>query len=171
MKTLYLLRHAKSSWSEHGLADRDRPLAKRGLGDAPRMGERFAGRGEGVDRAVSSPALRARHTAELFCGAAAVPADALSIDDRLYFLGPGSVEDVIRDQPDAAASLMLVFHNPDITAFANRADAALDIDNVPTCGLLRFACAIERWRDWSTATSEFRYFDYPKNPAGEPLTG
>ena len=168
MKTLYLLRHAKSSWSETGLADRERPLSKRGLGDAPRMGQRFAGRGESLQRVVTSPARRARHTAELFCGATDfAPAD-IALDERLYFLGPGSIEDAIRAQADALESLMLVFHNPDITEFANRF-AGLRIDNVPTCGLVKIACASGRWRDWKAEACEFVYFDYPKNDAGEPV--
>ena len=84
MKTLYLLRHAKSSWSEAGLADRERPLSKRGLGDAPRMGQRFAGRGESLHRVVTSPARRAHHTAELFCGCTGV--DGLPENDRVGWI-------------------------------------------------------------------------------------
>ena len=66
MKSLYLLRHAKSSWAEAGLSDKQRPLADRGLHDAPMMGERFNSRGESVDRINSSPALRAHTTAQMF---------------------------------------------------------------------------------------------------------
>ena len=73
MKSLYLLRHAKSSWADHSLDDRQRALNQRGLGDAPMMGERFNSRGESLDRVVSSPAVRAHTTAGLFAEACGFP--------------------------------------------------------------------------------------------------
>lgn len=169
MKHLYLLRHAKSSWSEPGLDDQSRPLNQRGLHDAPMMGERLQQRGERLDRVLSSPALRARTTAELFCGAAGFAAGDIAIEPDLYFLGSGSIEAVIRAQAAGARALMLVFHNPDITHFANSIDYEFHVDNVPTCGLISLHCAIDRWSDWSRETSRVDYFDYPKNESGEVL--
>lgn len=171
MKTLYLLRHAKSSWDHPGLGDKERPLAKRGLANAPEMGKRFASRDESVDRVISSPAKRAFTTAQLFCEACGFPVDQIEIDDNLYFLGAGSIQDVIANQDDSVNSLMLVFHNPDITYFANSIDDALRIDNVPTAGLVRFRSDISQWSDWSRSGGEFVYFDYPKNLGGEVITG
>lgn len=171
MKSLYLLRHAKSSWAEHGLSDRERPLAKRGLHDAPMMGERFHSRGENLDRVISSPAVRAHTTAQLFCEACGFPSQDIETESDLYFLGSGSIEDVILAQDDAPQALMLVFHNPDITSFANSFDAGFRIDNVPTSGLLRLNCDIARWSDWSRDKSAFEYFDYPKNLTGDVIRG
>ena len=170
MKILYLLRHAKSSWSEPGLDDRQRPLNKRGTADAPMMGERLRARGESIDAVVSSPALRAQTTAELFsraCGFA--PADIV-IDSNLYFLGSGSIEAVIRAQEKRLQAVVLVFHNPDITQFANSIDYGFQVDNIPTCGLVRLNCDIARWSDWSRDHASIDYFDFPKNDSGSVLS-
>ena len=169
MKSLYLLRHAKSSWAENGLSDRQRPLAERGLRDAPMMGERFSARDEHLERIISSPALRAHTTAQLFAEAGGFqPADVV-IEDDLYFLGSGSIEGVILSQHDQLQSIMLVFHNPDITHFVNSIDYEVSIDNVPTSGLIKLSCDIVRWQDWSSASTTFEYFDYPKNSSGEVM--
>jgi len=171
MKSLYLLRHAKSSWAEHGLSDRERPLAKRGLHDAPMMGERFHSRGEHLDRVISSPAVRAHTTAQLFCEACGFPAQDIETESDLYFLGSGSIEEVISNQDDERQALMLVFHNPDITYFANSFDVGFRIDNVPTSGLLRLDCDIAQWSNWSRENTVFEYFDYPKNLSGDVIRG
>jgi phosphohistidine phosphatase len=169
MKSLYLLRHAKSSWSEPGLGDQQRPLNQRGLQDAPMMGGRLLERGESLDRVVSSPALRARHTAELFAQSCSLDPATIEIDADLYFLGNGSVEEVILRQDDRLQSLMLVFHNPDITQFANSIDYDFHVDNLPTCALVKLSCDIAQWRDWSRANTAFDYFDFPKNASGAVL--
>ena len=83
--------------------------------------------------------------------------------------GSGSVEAVIRQQDDRLQSLMLVFHNPDITQFVNSIDYDFHVDNVPTCGLIKLNCDIAQWRDWSRGNSAFDYFDFPKNDSGEVL--
>jgi phosphohistidine phosphatase len=169
MKSLYLLRHAKSSWAENGLSDRQRPLAERGLRDAPLMGERFSARGEKLEQIISSPALRAHTTAQLFAEAGGFPPADVVVEDDLYFLGSGSIENVILSQDDQLQSIMLVFHNPDITHFVNSIDYEVSIDNVPTSGLIKLSCDIVNWQDWSGANTNFEYFDYPKNLCGEVM--
>lgn len=144
------------------LDDRQRPLNKRGLRDAPMMGERFKQRGESLDLVLISPATRTRITANLFIKAAGMSQDLICEEDDLYFSSLRSVEDIIHTQNTQAESLMLVFHNPDITHFVNSIDAAHRIVNVPTCGLIKLASDIDRWQDWSVAKTEFLYFDYPK---------
>jgi len=169
MKSLYLLRHAKSSWSEPGLGDQQRPLNKRGLHDAPLMGSRFQGRGESLDGILASTATRARNTAELFAGQCGYDANSIEIEADLYFVGSGSVEEVILHLDDRLQAIMLVFHNPDITGFVNSIDYDFHVDNLPTCGLIKLNCDIARWRDWSRANTAFDYFDFPKNDSGEVL--
>lgn len=167
MKTVYLLRHAKSSWADGSLSDKQRPLNERGQRDAPAMGSRFAARDETVDRVLSSPAERAQSTARLFCEACGHPPDEIAIEPDLYFAGSGSIGDLIVAQDDSLRSLMLVFHNPDITYFANSIDYDVRIDNVPTCGLVKLVSDIVQWRDWSQENSRFEYFDFPKNDSGD----
>lgn len=164
MKSIYLLRHAKSSWDDSSLSDKQRPLAERGRRNAPQMGARFAERGEQLERVISSPALRAHTTAQLFCEACGFPVQDIQVESDLYFSGSGSIEDVIMNQDDRVRSIMLVFHNPDITYFTNSIDYDVRIDNVPTCGLVKLVSDIAQWQDWSRDNSAFEYFDYPKNP-------
>ncbi len=171
MKTVYLLRHAKSSWDHHGLSDRERPLAKRGLRDAPAMGKRFAERDERIDLVLSSPAKRALTTAELFCQNCGYPIDHIIVDDDLYFLGSGTIEALVRAQDDRVTALMLVFHNPDITYFANAIGDSGEtyVANVPTAGLIKSVCEVGSWGDWNHARARCEYFDYPKNDTGDVI--
>ena len=162
MKTLFLLRHAKSSWDNPALEDRQRPLNKRGMRNAPLMGGRFMARDESLDLIITSPATRARCTAELFAEACDFPQDNIVEESDLYFTSTRAIEDLIVRQEQQIQSLMLVFHNPDITYFANSIDTANHIVNVPSCGLIKLSCDIESWRDWSVSNTRFDYFDYPK---------
>lgn len=163
MKSLFLLRHAKSSWSDPGLEDRQRPLNNRGKRDAPIMGERLRARNEYPDLILASPALRARCTAELFADACGYSPEMIVEEADLYFSSTRSIASIIVDQDDQYRSLMLVFHNPDITQFVNSIDGAKRIVNVPTCGLIKLVSDIERWRDWSVSNARFEYSDTPKN--------
>ena len=162
MKTLFLLRHAKSSWNDPTLEDRHRPLNNRGTRDAPVMGSRFMARDESLDHIITSPAIRARCTAELFAEACGFPSENILEEADLYFTSTQSIEDLIVRQDEEIQSLMLVFHNPDITYFANSIDTANRIANVPTCGLIKLNCDIASWQDWSVSNTRFDYFDYPK---------
>ena len=167
MKSLYLLRHAKSSWDDNFASDRERPLNARGEKSAPLMGQRFCQRGENIDLILSSPAKRARDTAALFASECRYLVDEILLNEALYFLGPGSIEELIRLQSSRQSSMMLVFHNPDITTLVNSLDYRFHIDNVPTCGLLKFDCDIKCWSEWSPGCNRFEYYDYPKNISNE----
>ncbi|MCP4187335.1 MAG: histidine phosphatase family protein [Gammaproteobacteria bacterium] len=162
MKTVYLLRHAKSSWANPGQDDCLRPLNRRGMDDAPEMGRRFKLRGEELDRVLVSTALRTRITAELFVKAAGYAREIIDEEPDLYFSSMRMVEDIILEQDDRFQALMLVFHNPDITYFANSINTANRITNVPTCGLIKLEGDINQWLDWSVRKTSFCYFDYPK---------
>ncbi len=162
MKTVFLLRHAKSSWADPRQDDCLRPLNRRGLHDAPEMGRRFKIRGEQLDKVLVSTALRTKMTAELFVDAAGYAQEIIDQEPELYFSRMRNVEDIIMVQRDSFESLMLVFHNPDITHMANSIDSAHRITNVPTCGLIKLQSDIDQWIDWSPMKSSFCYFDYPK---------
>ena len=162
MKNLFLLRHAKSSWNNPTLDDRHRPLSNRGTRDAPFMGSRFLARDEFLDHIITSPATRARCTAELFAKACGFPQENIVEEADLYFTSTRSIVELIARQDEETQSLMLVFHNPDITYFVNSIDTGNQIANVPTCGLIKLTCNIASWRDWAVSNAQFDYFDYPK---------
>ena len=100
MKTLFLIRHAKSSWDDTALADNDRPLNARGKRDAPKMGKRLAKRGVKPDLILSSPATRALKTAEIIAKKLDYRRKNIVVDDRLYAVEADQLLDVIRKLGD-----------------------------------------------------------------------
>lgn len=146
MKTLFLVRHAKSSWADPTLADRDRPLNDRGRRDAPEMGRRLAARGLDPDALVSSPAVRARTTAEVVAGALGRDPGSIALDERVYGAGPSTLLDVVRGFRDEWETVLLFGHNPGFTDLANELGDR-DFDNVRTCGVVEIAFDVDRWAD------------------------
>ena len=161
MKTLYLLRHAKSSWDDPELKDFERPLSDRGLQDAPIIGERFKQRGGVPGCIISSPAMRAKTTAKLIGEAIGFPVDDIASNPELYFAGTGMFLKAASLLDDDCDSAMLVGHNPAITEFANVMTNS-DIDNIPTCGLVEISLDIDDWSEIETGIGSLVEFDYPK---------
>ena len=161
MKTLYLLRHAKSSWDDPDLKDFERPLSDRGISDIPLMAERFLQRHDGVACIICSPALRAKTTAKLMAQNINFPVDDIVSNPELYFAGSGMFLKAARLVDENCASAMLVGHNPAITEFAS-VMAGIEIDNVPTCGLVELRLPIEHWSEVEAGAAELVNFDYPK---------
>ena len=162
MKTLFLLRHAKSSWDYPQLRDFERPLAARGKRDAPVMGRRFLESSSRVDCIISSPAVRARSTALLMAEAIGFAVDDVASNPDLYFCGTAMYLKAASLVEDGCESAMLVGHNPTITDFANEMTDA-GIANIPTCGLVKMSLPIDRWSQITRATATLIKFDSPKN--------
>jgi len=120
MKTLFLVRHAKSSRDDPSLPDRERPLDDRGKRDAPKMGKRLAKRDAKLDLLVSSPALRALTTAKLIADEMGYKRNDIVVDDRLYASSPDDLLAVIRALDNKLGRVMLVGHNPEFTDLAHR---------------------------------------------------
>lgn len=156
---LLLIRHAKSDWSNAKLSDFDRPLNGRGKRDAPMMGKRLAARDMQLHRMVSSPALRARSTAERIALAIDFPLTDIDWMTELYLASPLGMLDVIRRCPDDVYSLALVGHNPGITALAEQLTGH-PFGNIPTCGIIHLEAKLASWGD----AEHFKLvdFDYPK---------
>lgn len=160
MRTLYLLRHAKSSHKDPNLTDFDRPLNKRGRGDAPRIASELAFRGEVPQLIISSPARRAWRTAKAVAAVMELDRDQLIKRDRLYHFGsPDPLLRVIRKAPADVSRLMLVGHNPAFTDLANLL-AGTDIDNVPTCGVVAIDLPSDSWR--KLKQGELRFTLWPR---------
>lgn len=149
MKTLLLMRHAKSSWDNDALADYARPLNERGRHDAPRMGKLLAQLDLVPNLIVTSGAKRAAKTAELAAAAAGYSGD-LRHTDELYLADPDTFLEVARETDDAVACLMLVAHNPGteelVSALAGRDE------RMPTAALAAFRLTIEQWADFTDET-------------------
>ena len=117
MLTLSLLRHAKSSWSNPTLPDRDRPLATRGVTDAPLMGKAMAERGIDPELVLCSSARRTRDTLALVLPELRVEPKVI-YEDALYHAAPEAMLEMLHAVQPGANRVMLVGHNPEIQAFA-----------------------------------------------------
>lgn len=162
MKTLVLIRHAKSSWKDPQLADRDRLLNPRGARDAPEMGRRLA-RGSSPDLILTSPAVRAATTAGVIAESVGYPRGEIVQDERLYGAAAREILEVIRGIEDRHERVFVFGHNPGLTDLVNALSQA-PIPNLPTCGVVEFRIEAEVWGDVRRDAVIRTDFDYPKRP-------
>ncbi len=161
MKTLTILRHAKSSWSDAGLSDFDRPLNRRGERDAPRIGERMAESGLRPALILSSPAERALTTAKIVAAKLNYPREFLEKERALYHASLDTLLDIIAAQEDRVNNLMLVGHNPGMTQLANHLLPGI-MNNLPTAGTLTVEIDTRDWSLYTQPKATLVRFDYPK---------
>ena len=160
MKKLILIRHAKSAWDDPSLADHDRPLAERGLRDAPMMAKRLNKRGIQADLMISSSALRAKETAKFVAKELGYSKDKIVLESSLFHASPHSILKYLRNQDDRYDTILVFGHNPGFTDFVTYLGA--DIDNLPTAGHFGFKLNSAHWADLKPEMVEVWFFDYPK---------
>ena len=163
MKTLILVRHAKSSWDQPGLSDMERPLNERGKADAPEMAKRLKEKGVEIDLFVSSPAKRARKTAKYFAEEFDAKKREIKIVDDLYLATATAFSDTVSALDDDCNTVALFSHNPGITDFASSL-TNVRIDDMPTCAVFGVQVETDHWSAFEEAEKKFLFFDYPKNP-------
>lgn len=162
MKTLFLIRHAKSSWDDTALPDRDRPLDDRGKRDVAKMGKRLAKRDVKSDLIMSSPAMRALATAEVIAKMLDYKRKDIVVNDRLYAGQADDLLDVIQELGDKLKHVMLVGHNPELTELAHHLSS--EITHMPTCAIAEFTFDVKSWPDIGKAKPAQVALDYPKKP-------
>ena len=165
MKTLLIVRHAKSSWDSADISDIDRPLNDRGKRDAPAMAQRLIKAGVRIDRFVSSPARRARNTAEHFAHTYGRKEKEIRQIPELYNATVPVFQEVVGALDDGDDTVAIFSHNPGITAFVNTLTDEIRLDNMPTCAVFAVKSDAEHWSAFLSAGPKFWFFDYPK--AGE----
>jgi phosphohistidine phosphatase len=149
MKTLLVLRHAKSSWKDPALDDHERPLNKRGRRDAPRMGELVREHGLIPDVVISSDAVRARLTAEAMAEAALYAGEVL-LDPHLYMARPADILSLLRTVQENAETVMIVGHNPGLEELVEQLTG--ERQDMPTAALAQIVLPIDQWRDLKLST-------------------
>lgn len=159
MKTLLVLRHAKSSWVEAGLSDFERPLNERGRRDAPRMGRLLRKRALRPDLILCSPAERTRQTAALLTSAAGLDAEP-RYDERIYEASAGRLIDVLSEVEAEAESVLLVGHNPG-------AEKLIEVltgerERMTTAALARVALDIDAWDKVGVGVGRLEWVVRPK---------
>ena len=161
MKYLYLIRHAKSSWSDPSLSDFDRPLNKRGKRDLPVMGQRMATYEPKPELIISSPAKRARRTARGIGTALGFSKREIVLDEELYTFSPEGFFRVLQRTPDVIQVLALVGHNHGLTECAEMLSGE-SLVNVPTCGIVLITFDQPSWQKVVSGGGSLVLFDYPK---------
>jgi phosphohistidine phosphatase len=162
MKTLLLIRHAKSSWNDPDMDDFDRPLNKRGKQNAPEMAQLLIERGMVPELIISSPAKRARTTAKMMANEWKYPKQAILLEEELYLCYAATFLKVITKIDDDFSAVAIFAHNPGITDFANYLTEEIRIDNVPTAGIFAIQADTDSWKDFDLAKKKFLFFEYPR---------
>ena len=159
MKKLYLIRHAKSDWSNLSLEDFDRPLNKRGKRDAPFMANILKQKYMNPDLIISSPAYRAKKTTQIIAENISYKGEIL-YDEHLYGATLPNILEIINFTSDHYDNIFIIGHNPSLNMLAFY---LVDFnDNIPTCGVLQIEFNCDSWRDINKKFAKLISFDYPK---------
>jgi phosphohistidine phosphatase len=160
MKTLILVRHAKSSWKELNLSDFKRPLNKRGKRDAPFMGKLMKKMKINPEVVISSPAVRALETARIICSELGIPEKKIIFEKNIYEASQSELLSILTQTESNIDSLMMFGHNPGLTYLSNYLSGD-NIDNIPTTGVVGLSFQ-GSWSELKERSCKLEYFEYPK---------
>lgn len=160
MKTLLLLRHAKSDWDDPGLTDFERPLNKRGQKAAPAIGDFLREQKVKPHLILSSPAERARQTTLLMIESAKLTAD-LRYDERIYEASLERLMEVLSQIEDTAEVVMLVGHNPGVEKLL--AHLTGEAQKMPTAALACFNLNLEKWSKVKEHSAQLEWLVKPRD--------
>jgi phosphohistidine phosphatase len=161
MKIIILVRHAKSSHSFGISSDFDRPLNDRGFREASEMGKKLFKKKTPIDQFVSSPAVRAKTTAELFVAEYDRKLKEILFVPSLYHADQDVFHAVIGELSDGFNNIALFSHNPGITDFAASLTST-HIANMPTSSVFAVSAPVDSWKDFSLAEKDFLFFIRPE---------
>ena len=161
MKTLYIVRHAKSSWHFNMLKDHDRPLGSRGRKQVLKMSKHLAKHVKPPNQIITSTASRAFYTALFVTDAWGIDENKLTLNDALYHADQRTLLDIIRGTGET--DILAIFgHNPGLTSLINYFHIN-GIDNLPTCAIMGFTLDIKNWRDLNSARLRPKFYYTPRS--------
>ena len=161
-KTLYIVRHGKSSWDFEDGADADRPLKEKGIRDTYDIAGRIKSKVLIPQLIISSSAIRALHTAVIFSRVLGIPEKSILISSELLHTTPAKIIDFIGNTSSSIDSLMIFGHNPGFTSLANLL-SNLEIANIPTAGLVKLEFETDSWKKISRKNLVNESFEFPSN--------
>ncbi len=161
MKTLYIVRHAKSSWDHPGLDDHERPILDKGQKRTKLVGDYLLENEQNVDLLISSHAVRARQTASIIADILNYPEENIRISSQIYHSDIDSLFDLLYELPDEVSSVMLFGHNPTFTSFANYFKQK-KIDWLPTSAIVCIEFDTEKWENIIDAKKRTKFVITPR---------
>jgi phosphohistidine phosphatase len=161
MKTLLIIRHAKSSWASIGQQDFDRPLNARGERDAPEMADKIFDKQIVIDKFISSPAKRAKATCKAFTKKYSIEKSEILFIDKLYHAPSPVFYEVISGLDDSLTTVAIFAHNPGISEFADSLCEDVAVFDMPTCAVFAVKIDVTSWKEFKTAEKEFLFFEKP----------
>ena len=156
---LLLVRHAKSSWSNPRLTDFDRPLNKRGVSNAPLMGQRIKGYGIHLDTIITSTAKRAQETSKLIAKEITYDLEDINLESDLYHASREVFINIVSKQKNR--NILIVGHNPGIQDFSYWVSSKPTV-NFPTCGVIHISFSLDNWTEIYQNSGKAIRFEYPK---------
>lgn len=166
MKTLYLVRHAKSSWDNPALTDFERPLNDKGRKAAPLIAKYLLEKGFIPQHYVSSPANRAITTARLFADKMDFPRKSIQIDARIYNSNNHELLRVIQSLNDSFDTIALFGHDTSITVTTEELSNQRFL-HFPTCGVAGIKLNVNSWAEVKEGVGELLFFYFPKGVKDE----
>lgn len=160
MKTLYVIRHAKSSWAEQNQTDFNRKLNERGIENAPMMAKRLHQKIADIDYKICSPALRTTQTAHFFCAEFGWEPSELKFEPSIYEAPLSNLLKVVSSIPNESDSAVLFGHNFGVSLLVNHLTD--DYVQMPTCAIATIELNIDRWEMISEGIGRLIDYDYPK---------
>lgn len=161
MKTITIVRHAKSDWGNENLEDLHRPLSESGYTDARVTSKQLLKKMETPDYWLTSPAIRAYSTALVFANTFKYDVEKIAIKKKIYEASLKNLKQLFNQLPDNFKSVILFGHNPELTNFFNEISDSY-ADNIPTGGVLHMISGASKWKDVFNKKLENDFTLYPK---------
>ena len=161
MKTIYIARHAKSSWDAIDIPDEQRPLLEKGRKKTKKVIDYLQDNHIKIDYIISSHAVRAHETARILAHGLKYPVENIKIDSHIYYADGDSILNQFYDLPDSYDSVMIVGHNPSLTDFVNLF-LKTPIENLPTSGVVSFSFETDHWEKVPVASRKTNFILFPK---------
>ncbi len=161
MKILTLIRHAKSSWDDSTVSDKERPLNRRGMRDAPQMGQKLSNRNAKPELVLSSPAIRAITTARIIAEQVKYPVNDIIVLEDLYEAAASDLLKIAQGLDDSLSEVFIFGHNPALSDLATELSNG-EINDMPTCGVAEFRFDVKKWSSVDKTRIKGVKFDKPK---------
>lgn len=161
MKTLYIVRHAKSSWKDAELKDFERPLKRKGVQDAFLIAEKLSELNIAPQHVLSSPAVRAYETAKIFCNTLSFSKENIETNSSIYNAALEELQTILLNIDNKLNAVMLFGHDPGLTNFVAYLTKQ-SYEKIPTSGVVAIQFETDQWNKIEEHSGKITFFIYPK---------